>query len=59
MGGETPETHQQSTANAAGKSTAKRGMSDAGAGIRSARATNVFRAVNFELYAKPVRLHLQ
>lgn len=26
-----------------------------GEGIRSMRTTGVFRAVNFELYAKPVR----
>lgn len=27
-----------------------------GDGIRSMRSTNVFRAINFELYAKPVCL---
>lgn len=30
-----------------------------GDGIRSMRSTNVFRAINFELYAKPVRLFYQ
>lgn len=28
-----------------------------GDGIRSLRSTGLFRAVNFELYAKPVRKH--
>ena len=35
--------------------------SEPGEGLRSVATTNVFRAVNFELYAKPVstyRLHL-
>lgn len=27
-----------------------------GEGIRSMRSTGVFRAINFELYAKPVRV---
>ena len=30
---------------------------EAGGGIRSARTTNVFRVVNFELFAKPVGGH--
>lgn len=29
-----------------------------GDGIRSMRTSRVFRAVNFELYAKPVSLHI-
>lgn len=28
-----------------------------GDGLRSLRSTSLFRAVNFELYVKPVRLH--
>ena len=30
--------------------------SEPGEGLRSVATTNVFRAVNFELYAKPVRI---
>ena len=31
--------------------------SEPGEGLRSVKTTNVFRAVNFELYAKPVSPH--
>ena len=32
---------------------------EAGSGIRSTRFTSVFRAVNFELFAKPVSVQRQ
>ena len=40
------------------KSAATSSKADPGDGIRKIRTTNIFRAVNFELYAKPVSVLL-
>ena len=43
------------TASGAAKESASNVRSEPGEGLRSVATTNVFRAVNFELYARPAR----
>jgi hypothetical protein len=53
-------TRGNSSTNKAPAETAATSGSEAhhpGEGIRSLKTTSVFRAVNFELYAKPVSCH--